>query len=89
MMTTNPSVYTKNPSAIKSLRQFTETLDVKHKTAVRRFVASKENYKAIKRGFLLWSKISKRRGNTKINKKVREALYHWIINHPQVVLYSI
>ena len=88
-MSPNPSMYNKNHSARKSLRRFTETLDVKHKTAVRRFVASKENYKAIKRGFLLWSNISKRRGNTKANKKVREALYHWIINHPQVVLYSI
>ena len=33
-MTPNPYVSKKNPSAIKSLRQFSETLDVKHKTAV-------------------------------------------------------
>ena len=47
-MTPNPSVSTKNSSVIKSLRQFTETLDIKHNISVRRFGASKANCKAIK-----------------------------------------
>ena len=53
-MTPNPYVSTKNPSAIKSLRQFTETLDVKHNTTVRSFGAAKEKCKAIKRGNVFW-----------------------------------
>ena len=35
LMTPNPYVSTKKPSAIKSIHQFSETLYVKHKTAVR------------------------------------------------------
>ena len=49
LMTLNPSVSTKRPIEIKSLHQFTETLDFKHKTYVRRFVASKAKRKAKKR----------------------------------------
>ena len=85
LMTPNPSVSNKNPSAIKSLHQFSETLDVKHKTAVRRLGAAKAKCKAIKTGNVLWSNITKRRGHKKINQEVREDLYHWIIHHPQVV----
>ena len=47
-MTPNPSVSTKNPSARKSLFQFTYTLDVKHNTAVCRFGVAKEKREAIK-----------------------------------------
>ena len=53
-MTPNPYVSTKNPSAIKSLLQFIETLDVKHKTAVCRFGADKANQNATKTGNMLW-----------------------------------
>ena len=49
MITPNPYVSSKNSSARKSLPQFTETLDVKHKTAVCRFSASKAKRKAIKK----------------------------------------
>ena len=56
MMTYNPSMSTKKPSAGKSLRQSTDTLDVKHKTGICRFVADKANRKAIKKGNVLWSK---------------------------------
>ena len=49
-MTPNPSVSTKNPSARKSPHQFTETLDVKHKTYFRRFGAAKAKRKATKKG---------------------------------------
>ena len=41
LMTPNPSVSTKNPSARKSIRQFTEILDIKHKTSVCGFGAAK------------------------------------------------
>ena len=47
LMTPNSYVSTKNPSARKSLCQFTETLDVKHKTDVRKVGSSKANIKAI------------------------------------------
>ena len=45
-----PYVSTKNPSAIKSLHQFSETSDVKHKTSVCGLGADKENCKSIKIG---------------------------------------
>ena len=48
LITPNPSVSTKNPNARKPLRKFTEALYVKHKTAVRKFGASKSKRKAIK-----------------------------------------
>ena len=49
LMTPKPYMYTKNTSARKPLRQFTETLDVKHKTYVLRFGASKAKRKATKK----------------------------------------
>ena len=85
----NPSVSTKNPSARKLFRKISETLDVKHKTAVCRLVASKEICKAIKTGNVLWPNIAKRRDNTKINQKFIEALYHWILHNTQVVKSTI
>ena len=48
-MTHNPSVSTKKSSERKPLRQFTDTLDVNHKTDVFGFGASKANIKAIKK----------------------------------------
>ena len=47
-MTPNPYVSNKNPSAIKSLRIVTETLDVKHNSAIWRFGAAKDNHESIK-----------------------------------------
>ena len=79
----------KDPSERKPLRQFTEKLDVKPKTAVCRFGAAKAKHKAIKKYNVLWSNIAKRHGHTKINQKVKEALYHWVIHNPQVVLSPI
>ena len=49
LMTPNPYMSTKNPSARKPLHQFSEILDVKHKTDVQMFVGSNENRKAKKR----------------------------------------
>ena len=48
-MTSNQSEYTKNPSAIKQLRQFLETLDVKHNTTVHRLGATKEKRKSTRK----------------------------------------
>ena len=52
-ITYNPYVSTKKPSVRKSLRQYKETLYVKHNTDVSRFRAAKENRKDIKKGNLL------------------------------------
>ena len=57
-ITPNPYVSTKNPSARTSLRPFSETLGVKHKTAFCGVGAAKANRKAIKTGNVLWSKIT-------------------------------
>ena len=56
-MSPSQSDPTKNPSAIKPLRQFLEALDVKHKNSVRMLGAAKENRKAIRAGNALWSNI--------------------------------
>ena len=86
LMTPNPYLSTKNPCAIKKLYKFTLTLDVKRNTFVSEFGAAKAKHKAIRKNNLLWSDIIKRRSHTKINQIFREALYDWILHHPQVVL---
>ena len=48
-MTPKPFESTKNTNARKQLCQFTETLYVKHKTAVSRFGVAKEKCKTIKK----------------------------------------
>ena len=88
-MTPHPYVCTKKLSSIKYIFQFTETLYVKHRTAVCMFGASKEKCKAIKKENVLWLNIAKHRGYTKINHNVTESLYHCILHHPQVVQYRI
>ena len=87
-MTPNQYESMKNPSAQKSLRQFSETLDVKHKTGVGRLGKARANLKAIITSNVLWSNISKRSGHAKMNRNVRKALYNWIIHHTQVVQYT-
>ena len=52
-----PYVTGKNPSARKSLYQFTEFLDAKQKTVVRRLDASKSNIKSLIAGIMLCSSI--------------------------------
>ena len=49
----------KHSSARISLCQFSEILEVKHKTILRRLSADKSKLKAIKAGDALWSSISK------------------------------
>ena len=89
LMTLNPYVSNKNPIARKTLNKFSKTLDVKHKTSICRTGKSREKYKEIKTGNVLWSNIENSLGHTKINQKVRKYLYHWIMNHPKVVQYLI
>ena len=52
----------KKPSARKSLCLFTNTLDVKPKTAKRRFVAAKSRRKSMKVGNSLWTKKQNEKG---------------------------
>ena len=49
-----PPMIVKKCSARKSLRLFTEVLDVKDKTSVRQVGAIKPNCKAIREGSMLW-----------------------------------
>ena len=83
-MSPGPPMIVKIFSARKSLCLFTEVLDVK-KTDVRQVGATKSKRKAIREGSMLWSSISKRQLNTKINAQVRNYLYNWILQHTQVV----
>ena len=63
---------------------FTNILDVKPKTAKRRFVAAKYRRKAMKVGSNLWTP-KKRKRHSKINEQIKHNLYTWITRHPQVV----
>ena len=49
LMKHNPSVSSKKHSARKSLRKFTETFNIKHKTAVQRLGADRSKRKETKR----------------------------------------
>ena len=75
----------KKPSASKSLCLFTKILDVKSKTEKRRFMAKKSKRKDMKVGNSLWTKKTKRKAHSKINKQIKRNLYTWMIRHPQVV----
>ena len=67
-ITPGPYVTVKKPSAIKLLLPFSEVLDVKHKTYVRRLVLVES-----KRKSELWSSIPNRRGHIKINERVQKS----------------
>ena len=88
-MTPNQYEPTKNTSAIKSLRQFSEALDVKYKTDVHKLGAAKAKRKAIRTGNELWSNIDIPGGHTKINQNSKEDLYNFILHHTQFVKYPI
>ena len=53
-----PSVTIINTSTIKSLRLFTEILDVKNKTAVQQVGDAKLKRKAVREGSMFWSNIT-------------------------------
>ena len=57
----------KKPSARKSLRLFTNILEVKPTTAKRRFVAAKLKRKSMKVCNILWKRKKKRKGHYKLN----------------------
>ena len=62
-----------NPNARKSLNHFLDTLEVKPKTAVRRFFADKYKCKSIRSGSMLWYIIPKNAGilkNQSIGQKI-------------------
>ena len=84
LMTPNQYVSTKSPIARKSLRQFSETVDVKHNNAVCRLAVYKAKREAIKKIKVFWWNIAKRHFHKKIYQKVRESLYNFIL-HPQFV----
>ena len=77
-----PSMIIRKTSARKSLRLFTEVLDAKKKTSFHRVGAAKSNHKEIIVISMLWSSITKRRGHTKINERVKKYFYNWILQHP-------
>ena len=83
-MSPGPFVTVKKRSPRQLLLQFSKVLDVKKETTVPRLGAAKSKRKSIRRGGMLWSIITKRRGNTIINGQVETALYNSIIGHPQV-----
>ena len=80
-MTSTP---VKKPSARKSLRLFTNILNVKPTTAKLRFVAAKLKRKSIKVCNSIWTK-KRQIGHSKINDQIKRNLYTWITRHPQVV----
>ena len=79
------SVTVIKPMVRKSIRLFTEVLDVKKKTSVRRLGAGKSKHKEIISGSMLWSSIPNRKGHTKINEQVNKYIYSCILNNHQVV----
>ena len=88
-MPPSQSMTVNNPNARKLLRQLLDALNVKPKTAVRRFCAAKSNHKPIRSGSMLCSSILKKLGYPKINQQVKKSLYNWILQHLQVVQYPI
>ena len=66
-MSHGPPTIVKKFSARKSLRIFTEVLDVKNKTYVRWVGAAKSKHKPIIAGSMLWSSIPRSKVHTKIS----------------------
>ena len=64
-MSYGPSMPIKKNNARKSLSQFSETLDVKPKTDVRRLFDAKSKRKSIISGSMIWYSLPKRIGHKK------------------------
>ena len=64
---------------------FTNILILKPKTEKRHFVDAKSRRKAMKVVNSLWTKKTKRRGYSKINRQIKRNVYTCITCHPQVV----
>ena len=88
-MSPSQSATLKKPTAIKPLRQLLYTLEVKPKTAVRRFCTSKPKPKSSRAGSMLWSSIQKIQVYLKTQPTRKNNLYNFILQHPQVVVYPI
>ena len=73
------------PRARKSLRMFTNILDLKDKTATRLVGASKYKRKAIKYGNIPWALKQNRKVDSKIYEQIKKSLCNWIMHHPQVM----
>ena len=71
-----PSIPVKKPSSRKSLCLFTKILDVKPKTAKRRFVAATSRCKAMKVGNSLWTKKNKEKGIQKSTSRSNVMCIH-------------
>ena len=84
-----PSVLVKQLIVRKSLRQFSETLDVKPKTAIHGIYDSKSDRESIRAGSMLFPSIPKILGHKKINECVKISLHNFILKHPYVVHYPI
>ena len=72
-MTPKPA---KKPSARKSMCIFTNILDVKKKTSIRRIGASKSKHKPIKSGTTLWELKPKQKGHSRINYHIKNYIYN-------------
>ena len=77
-MSSGPSVTEKQHNVRKSLRQFSETLDVKPNTDVCRLCADISKRKEIRAVIMLWYSLTKQLGHKKINECVKRALLNWI-----------
>ena len=75
---------TKKPSLRKKGHQFTYPFYSKQKIYVLQFGDANMNFKATNKGTSLWYKIQKRKWYTKIHASVKQDLYDWILQHPQV-----
>ena len=74
IITPNQYEPTKKPSTIKSLRKFSESLDVTHKTDVRGLGTDKKSLNSIIQENGLCTNISNRHDHTKINQEVKKSL---------------
>ena len=76
---------TKKPSERKPLHKVSDLFDVKEETDVHQLGAAKTKHKENSKGIHLWSNIKNRKGYTKINISVKQDLYGFILQHPQVL----
>ena len=79
----------KKPSDKKSLFIFSNSFDVKKKTAKRCVVAAESKRRSMKFGNILWTNKTKLKLNSKINDLIKFNIYSWITRHPQVLQSAI
>ena len=70
---------TKKYNAIKSIHQISELFNAKQKSAVHKLGYSQTKRKSTSKGNPFWSTIQQWKGDTKINARVKQYLYYWII----------